>query len=567
MNAVIARSGDLSIRAMSDDDVDIAQLTMWLRDPQVLEWFEGRDQVYDEERVRREYGSKRLADEGVVPCFIEVEDRPVGFIQFVAIDMYWAEYGFDVRDDAADVWGIDLFIGRTDLWNTGIGTRAVALLVDHLVVEMRARRVVIDPRVANTRAIRCYEKVGFRKDKVLVAHETHEGRVWDNVLMVIEALDHPVGLTAHLARIDSVNPNLMVGAVGEGAIADAVAEWATKRGFEVHRLEVAPDRHNVVVLRRGTGGGRSLVFNAHLDTVGYADSSTARVRLADGCLVGRGVLDTKAGLAAALLAVASLDPNEIAGDVMVAAVADEEFASIGSEAFVSQWSADAAVVLEPTDMAVINEHRGIAVLEAMFVGRSAHTSAPHRGANAAHAAAVATSAVLLLDERWAAVAGSLGHSDNIGRPSVLVSGMHTAGETFTVPAACTVTIEIRTTGDEAAVQIADVMKTVRESVAGGAVSVSVSVVLERPPLRTAPDHPLVRAAVDAVAASSLRTTVTMAPYWTDAALHAFAGTPAIVIGPVGEGLHEDLEWVSTASIADCMRVLAKIATTWCGPAT
>jgi acetylornithine deacetylase len=146
--------------------------------------------------------------------------------------------------------------------------------------------------------------------------------------------------------------------------------------------------------------------------------------------------------------------------------------------------------------------------------------------------------------------------------------MHTAGETFTVPAACTVTIEIRTTGDEASAQIADVMEAVRESVAGGAVSVSVSVVLERPPLRTAPDHPLVRAAVDAIAASSLRAaTVTMAPYWTDAALHAAAGTPAIVIGPVGEGLHEDLEWVSTASITDCMRVLTQIARMWCGPAT
>ena len=282
--------------------------------------------------MRHHYATAALAVEGVTGCVIEHGDEPVGYLQYFPVASFGAEYGLDAGDDTADVWACDMFVGDADRWGQGIGGAALRAVLDHLVIDRGARRVLIDPRVVNERAVHLYERVGFRRVKVLAGHEVHEGRAWDNWLMSYEALDHAVGLTAALARIDSINPDLVPGAAGEAELAAFVDGWCTERGLEVHRTEIAPGRWNVVAVRRGSGGGRSILFNGHMDTVGVIDRDTMRVRLADGHLQGRGVLDTKGGLAAAMVAAASLAPGELAGDVIVAAVADEEYASVGTEA-------------------------------------------------------------------------------------------------------------------------------------------------------------------------------------------------------------------------------------------
>ena len=566
---VVARHRELVIRAMTADPADVAQMLAWLTDERVLEWFEGRDQVFDLERVRTEFASEGPADaaDGLQRCLIEADGRPIGYIQFYNVARYVDEYQLEPGDpiEAARTWAIDLFIGEPARWGTGLGTRVVSLMIDHLLVNLGAERVVIDPRVVNARAIRSYEKAGFTKVKMLADHEMHEGRAWDGWLMAIDALDHPVGLTACLARINSINPSLVPGAPGEGEIAEFVAAWATARGLDVERTEVAPGRHNVVVVRRGSGGGRSLLFNAHLDTVGVTGLETAVVSFVDGRLVGRGVLDTKGGLAAALLAAASIGHHELAGDVIVAGVADEEFASIGTEALITKWSPEAAVVLEPTNMAVITEHRGFTVLEAVIEGRSTHTSTPERGTNAAHAAAAATMALAALDAEWSRTAPA-----ETMRPAVLVSGLRTDGETFTVPAACVITAEVRTVGVDARGRVAhhqirEVVGAIEHSVTAAGASVRLSVIVERPPLHLDRSHHLVTALTEATTVcAGAPPLVTSAPYWTDAALHATVATPALVFGPIGEGLHEASEWVTTTSLHQCTQILAETARRWCG---
>lgn len=563
---VVARHRELVIRAMTADPADVAQMLVWLTDERVLEWFEGRDQVFDLERVRTEFALEGPADaaDGLQRCLIEGDGRPIGYIQFFNIAGYAGEYQLDPID-AQQTWAIDLFIGEPARWGTGLGTRVVSLMIEHLFVNVGAERVVIDPRVINARAIRSYEKAGFTKVKVLAGHEMHEGRAWDGWLMAIDALDHPVGLTARLARINSVNPSLVPGAPGEVEVAEFVAVWAAARGLDVERTEVAPGRHNVVVVRHGSGGGRSLLFNAHLDTVGVGSAVTADVRLLDGRLYGRGVLDTKGGLAAALLAAASIGHHELAGDLIVAGVADEEFASIGTEALITKWSPEAAVVLEPTNMAVITEHRGFAVLEAVIEGCSTHTSTPERGTNAAHAAAAATMSLAALDAEWSstAPAGTM-------RPAVLVSGVRTDGETFTVPAACVITAEVRTVGVDARGRVAqhqirEVVGAIEQSVNAAGASVRLSVIVERPPLNVDRNHHLVTSISEATTAcAAAPPLVTWAPYWTDAALHAAVSTPSLVFGPMGEGLHEASEWVTTSSLHQCTRILAETARRWCG---
>jgi acetylornithine deacetylase len=518
----------------------------------VLEWVHGRDRPYSIEAVRAEYAPGVLESEGISGCIIEHGAEPVGFIQFYEAGPCAAEYGFAPDDDLSHVWACDLWIGVPELWGTGVGTAAVHAVVDHLFVSRSARRVLIDPRVANERAVRAYEKVGFRRVRVLPAHEHHEGADWDNWLMELDALDHPTGLTAALARIDSVNPDLVAGAAGEAAVSEFVERWCETRGLEASRSQIAPGRWNVVATRRGSGGGRSLLFNGHLDTVGVTRPSVMEVRHDGERLTGRGVLDTKGGLACALLAAASIEPGSLAGDVIVAAVADEEYASIGTEALVRSRHADAAVVLEPTDLRVVARHRGFAVITATFTGRPSHTSRPDRGANAIHAAARATAAVEAIDRQWTE------SGDDIGdRPSTLVSGIASNGQTFSVPPHCELVVEVRTTAADPAGQVQQVLEAVHA--AAGDTSVHAAVELQRPPMDVGDDHALVVALTAALGAGE----VVGAPYWTDAALHVESGTPAVVFGPTGEGLHEDLEWVTIDSLQRCTDALRALIRAWC----
>ena len=362
--------------------------------------------------------------------------------------------------------------------------------------------------------------------------------------------DDVVALTAALAAIDSVNPDLVPGAAGEGEVADFVAAWCAARGLEVHRTEAAPGRPNVVAVRRGSGGGRSLLFNGHMDTVGSTGPETMRVFREAARLHGRGVLDTKGGLAAAMVVAASLADGELEGDVIVAAVADEEMGSVGTEALVRDWRPDAAVVLEPTDLQVIRSHRGWAMVRADFTGVPSHTSRPDRGVNAVHAAARATMAIAALDDEWSA------RGDVTTRPIVLANAARSEGSPAIVPDRCTLLVELRTVAPDEDHQIAAAMAAVRD--AAGECAVEVSLTLHRRAMSLADDHPFLADVLDVVGGEPAN-----APYWTDAALHEAVGTPAVVLGPSGEGLHEHLEWVAEDSLVRLTSMLDEIARRWC----
>ncbi|WP_241977910.1 M20/M25/M40 family metallo-hydrolase, partial [Cryobacterium cheniae] len=130
----------------------------------------------------------------------------------------------------------------------------------------------------------------------------------------MESQSETVGVLQRLVGIDSVNPELVAGAAGERMIAAWCADWLSVRGFEVHRLEEHPGRPTIVGIRRGTGGGSSLMLNGHLDTVGvggYAgDPFSGELR--DGRVSGRGAFDMKGGVAAILVAAARATGAEAA---------------------------------------------------------------------------------------------------------------------------------------------------------------------------------------------------------------------------------------------------------------
>lgn len=163
----------LSVRLLTMQDYPL--LVKWLSQPQVLEFYEGRDQSYNMAKISRLYGSKNLR--GITACIVEYRGENIGYVQFYALpDQQKNEYG--LRKEEL-IYGIDLFIGETSFWNRGIGTLLVTSLVQYLEWDCKVHRIVADPFEWNVRAIRCYEKAGFRKWKYLQHHEIHEG-TWQN---------------------------------------------------------------------------------------------------------------------------------------------------------------------------------------------------------------------------------------------------------------------------------------------------------------------------------------------------------------------------------------------------
>jgi acetylornithine deacetylase len=359
-------------------------------------------------------------------------------------------------------------------------------------------------------------------------------------------------LAAQLVAIDSVNPTLVPTGGGEAAVARVLAEWLERAGLEVHIAEAAPGRPNVVGVARGSGGGRTLILNGHLDTVGLLEPDGGlAARLENGRLYGRGAYDMKASLAAIASAGAECARRGLRGDVIVAAVVDEEAASIGTEALLERWRADAAIVAEPTDERLCIAHRGWLAFDIETHGRAAHGSRPDLGIDA-----IAKMGPILVEIE--ALDSSLQARPShalLGTGSIHASLIEGGQEYSSYPAGCLLRGERRTIPGERREEVeAELCGLLGDS--GG----SISFPFGRDPMEVSPDEEIVRA----VQAHTGSQEVHGAPFWTDAALFADAGIPAILFGPVGDGAHAAVEWVELASVERCRDLYVAVAAEFCG---
>jgi acetylornithine deacetylase len=363
---------------------------------------------------------------------------------------------------------------------------------------------------------------------------------------VSEAAD----LAAALVRIDSVNPALIAGGAGEAEVARFVAGWLEQAGLEVEIVEQAPGRPSVIGVARGTGGGRSLLLNAHLDTVGTdAMAAPFEARVEAGRLYGRGSYDMKGALAAAMLAVADASRLGLSGDVILAAVADEEVASLGTEAVLERVSAAAAIVCEPTELQVAIAHRGFAGFEIETHGVAAHGSRPDLGVDAIAKMGHVLVALEELDRRLQAGR----RHPLVGAGSLHASLIEGGQEFSSYPERCLLTGERRTLPGETAAEIEADLR----AAAGDA---EVLLLVSREPFEVDERHELVRA----VGAAAGTSGVIGVPFWTDAALVAAAGVPTVLFGPAGEGAHAAVEWVDVRSLDRCREVYGAVAAAFCG---
>jgi acetylornithine deacetylase len=372
-------------------------------------------------------------------------------------------------------------------------------------------------------------------------------------------LEQAERLVAALVAIDSVNPALVPGGAGEAEVMGFAAAWLADAGLEVDVVQAAPGRPSVVATARGTGGGRSLMLNGHLDTVGVEgmrEPHTPRVR--DGRLYGRGGYDMKGGVAACMLAAAAAVDAELAGDVVVSAVADEEHSSVGMQAVLVQRRADACIVAEPTSLDVVVAHKGFAWWEITAAGRAAHGSQPHLGVDAIAAIGPVLVAVGELERSLAGRRHEL-----LDRGSVHASLIAGGQELSSYPERCVLAVERRTLPGEDAAQLDAELARLVAAGAGDA-RLSGRTTLVRAPFEVSPEEPIV-ALLRECAASQLGREPAVRGHsaWMDAAFSSAAGIPTVVFGPDGGGAHAAEEWVDLASVRDCAQVLLATARAFC----
>ncbi|HET6505373.1 MAG TPA: ArgE/DapE family deacylase [Baekduia sp.] len=370
-------------------------------------------------------------------------------------------------------------------------------------------------------------------------------------------------LTSRMVAIDSVNPDLVPGAAGESEMAAFVSDRLRDAGLEVMVLEPVPGRPSVVGIARGRGGGRSLMLNAHLDTVGVAGMTDPHTPVVDGDrLYGRGAYDPKGSLAACMLAAARCRADDLRGDVIVAAVADEEYASLGTRTVLEHVRADYAIVAEQTGLGqVCVAHKGFAWMKVTTRGRAAHGSRADLGVDAiAHMGHVLTEL------------GDLGErlSDRrhplLGPATVHASLIAGGQELSSYPAGCTLELERRTLPGESRARVEDELRQLvdRCRLRLPDFEATVETSLWRTPFESSAESPIVAAVRRAAEA---RTGTRPEPFgkagWMDSALLADAGTPAVVFGPGGDGAHALVEWVDLRDVAACADIYHEVARAIC----
>lgn len=373
-----------------------------------------------------------------------------------------------------------------------------------------------------------------------------------------------IALTRELVSVDSRNPSLTPGAPGEGACAQLLCGVLDDWGFRTELQDVAPGRPNVIARLGTPTSGRTLMLNGHLDTVDVERMSHAPwdPQIKDGRMFGRGSADMKAGIASMCAAAWRAAQAGIEGEVIVTAVIDEEFRSIGTRALLDGGvTADAAIVTEPTRLAICTAHKGFVWADLEVHGFAAHGSRYDVGIDAI---ALAAMVVADLEEYQQRVLTTKSHP-LLGRPSLHASRVSGGTGLSTYPDRCTVQFERRTIPGESA---ADFIRELDESVARvraarPELDARVTLGFTQGPNEVPQSHRLVQLLARAVTGAGHFASIEGLSCWTDAALFTAAGIPAVCFGPGDIAVaHAAEEFVPVREIAIATDALTTVVREW-----
>jgi len=373
-----------------------------------------------------------------------------------------------------------------------------------------------------------------------------------------------VALARALIKIDSRNPTLVPDGPGERACALTLASVLDDWGFSVKLQEDLHNRPNVIA-RVGASDAPALMLNGHVDVVGAEgmvhDPFAAEVR--DGRIYGRGSADMKSGIAAMCAAALQAAGRDARRQVVVTAVADEEYESLGMRALIdSGVRAEVAIITEPTRLAICPAHRGFVWMDVAFRGRAAHGSRYEIGVDAiTHAGLVLAELEKLERTREQGKRHPL-----LGRGSLHASTIRGGVGMSTYPEECVLSLERRTLPGETA---ADAIKEIENACATvrarePRLDARITQTTSQLPSDVSIDAPIVKRLTRALDAEGVPVKIEGMSAWTDAALLNAAGIPTICFGPGDIALaHAAEEFVPIAEIQTATRVLERVVKDWC----
>ena len=372
--------------------------------------------------------------------------------------------------------------------------------------------------------------------------------------------DPVIALLRDLVAIDSVNPTLVPGARGEADVAHRLADELRACGLAVEITDAAPGRPNVVGVLEGRKRGRSLMFCGHMDTVGVAGMTRPfDPEIRHGKLFGRGSQDMKGGVAAMVGAARRIAESGglEKGRLIVAAVADEEHSSLGADVLVKSWRADAAVVTEPTGLDIAVAHKGFQWLAVETRGRAAHGSRPRDGRDAIMRMGRVLSRLEHLERR---LRDGASH-ELLGTASLHASIIDGGEELSSYPAKASLQFERRTLPGESAQaglnEVLAILDQLRREDAE--FEADAQLLFGRDAYEIDPSSALPVALTNAAAAAGCSARRVGMTFWTDAAILGGAGTPTVLFGPGGAGLHSIEEYVFVEDVCRCRDALVNLA--------
>ncbi len=369
-----------------------------------------------------------------------------------------------------------------------------------------------------------------------------------------------------LISINSVNPDLDQDGPGEREIAIFIKDLVSQIGFEIKLQDLGDNRINLTALLKGTGGGRTLMLNGHMDTVDTKGMTIDPFDpvFSDGKVYGRGSLDMKAGIAAILSASRAIvdSGTKLKGDLLLTFVVDEEYKSIGTEAVAETCHAHGAIICEPTDMKLVLAHKGFTWERILFHGKAAHGSRPDEGVDAITHSGIFLAAI---DDFQRKVLAERKHP-LLGSPSVHASLIAGGIGISTYPDSCMLEFERRTIPGETPEGVKEEIESILVELGRKYPDFMADheQYFVRNPLEIDEGDRLVKC-LGGSWKNVMGFPVEVAGFsgWADSAILNDKGIPAVNFGPAGKGLHAAEEYVEFQSVIDCTKVLTDTIITYC----
>ena len=378
-------------------------------------------------------------------------------------------------------------------------------------------------------------------------------------------------LLENMIRIPSINPSsLNLGlshqGTGEAKLATYIGAYMEKLGVEVQYERLDENRANVIGIWKGTGGGRSIMLNGHMDTVGieHMKIEPFTPEFKDGKIFGRGAGDMKGGIASQIMAVQSLIEagKRLRGDVLLTFVADEEYGSIGTESVLKSYSADAAIICEPTGLDIVIAHKGFAWIDVEVFGRAVHGSLPGEGIDA-----IAKAGKILVEvERLGEEILPQKTHPLLGSPSIHASLIQGGSDLSTYPGYCKIQLERRNLPDEDMLTISEEIQNLLSKIGSqdSKFKAQSDVFSYRSAFEVSREQPIIQSLSRSyISNRGEQPQFAGQSFWMDSALLAEAGIPTVAFGPTGEGFHAAIECVDFKSMITTTEILIETMTDFC----